>query len=74
MRTQPIDRRIAELLNDPLTSLIIQADGVDRTRLAAQLRGVAERRRVGTPVRRDGGTPWGSFPILSSALLGACAP
>jgi hypothetical protein len=61
MLAQPIDRRIAELLNDPLTSLVIQADGVDRARLAAQLRRLAEA-IVGPDTRR------------SSSLFGDCAP
>jgi hypothetical protein len=76
MKAQTIDRRIAELLNDPLTGQVIQADGVDRARLATQLRRVAERLRsepgrAEAPVRRDGGRPWGIFAHLSSALLGA---
>lgn len=39
---ETLERRIAELLNDPLTGLLIAADHVDRDALAEQLRGVAE--------------------------------
>lgn len=79
MRAQPIDRRIADLLNDPLTSLLIQADGVDRVRLAAQLRRIAEPqtagpRRVETSARRKEETAWAGLAGLSAALCGACMP
>lgn len=40
---ETVERRIAELLNDPLTGLLMEADHVDRDALAEQLRGVAER-------------------------------
>jgi hypothetical protein len=72
MRAQPIDRRIADLLNDPLTSLIMQADGVDRVRLAAQLRRIAESPRAAATVRRDQETSWNGFGLLSAGLCGAC--
>jgi hypothetical protein len=74
MRAHPVDRRIAELLNDPLTRLIIQADGVDSVRLAAQLRRVAERRSDGARIRNDAATPWGALGRLSPALIGVGAP
>jgi hypothetical protein len=38
MDTQTLDRRIDTLLNDPLVSLMIQADSVDRAMLACQMR------------------------------------
>ena len=38
MNQSPVDRRIAELLDDPLVSLMIRADKVDRTALASTLR------------------------------------
>jgi hypothetical protein len=44
MDTQTLDRRIDSLLNDPLVSLMIQADSVDRAMLACQMR------RLGRPV------------------------
>jgi hypothetical protein len=38
MDQSPVDRRIADLLDDPLVSLMILADKVDRTALASTLR------------------------------------
>jgi hypothetical protein len=38
MNQSPVDRRIADLLDDPLVSLMIQADKVDRAALASTLR------------------------------------
>jgi hypothetical protein len=38
MNQSPVDRRIADLLDDPLVSLMIQADKVDRIALASTLR------------------------------------
>ncbi|WP_298421560.1 hypothetical protein [Rhodoblastus sp.] len=74
MRAQPVDRRIAELLNDPLTSLIIRADGVDRARLAAQLRRVAAPPRASAPTRFDERRSWSGLTRLPAVLCGACAP
>lgn len=71
MRVQTIDRRIARLLNDPLTSLIIRADGVDRARLAAQLRRFAEPPRARAGARSGAQSPWSGLAGLSSALCGA---
>jgi hypothetical protein len=44
MDTQTLDHRIDTLLNDPLVSLMIRADSVDRAMLACQMR------RLGRPV------------------------
>jgi hypothetical protein len=41
-----VDRKISELLDDPLVSLMIRADRVDRTILAGDL-----RRLAGKPTR-----------------------
>ncbi|WP_296707984.1 hypothetical protein [Rhodoblastus sp.] len=38
MDTQTLDHRIDTLLNDPLVSLMIRADSVDRAMLACQMR------------------------------------
>jgi hypothetical protein len=81
MRVQTLDRRIAALLNDPLTSLMMRADGVDPARLAAQLRRFAEPPRAQSPraqsslgkapARGVAETPWARLAGLSSALCGA---
>jgi hypothetical protein len=38
MNESPVDQRIVDLLDDPLISLMIQADKVDRSALASMLR------------------------------------
>ena len=71
MDSQTIDRRIAELLDDPLVSLIMRADGVERWRLADEMRRLerqAEVRRI-----RDN-PPQRVFARIFAAPCGACAP
>ncbi len=71
MDSQTIDRRIAELLDDPVVSLIIRADGVDRSHLADQMRRLerpaASRRLRDNPPQRV-------FARIFPASCGACAP
>jgi hypothetical protein len=65
-----LNRRIDALLDDPLVSLMIQADGVDRSDLARRLgalgRKVADR-------GLDGTRPEQGWRALSFDLCGACA-
>ncbi|MBB4201126.1 hypothetical protein GGD83_004964 [Rhodoblastus sphagnicola] len=70
MDAQMLERRIDALLDDPLVSLMIRADGVDRAGLARQLRGL--RRSVdGGPVR--GKAPHGLWRRIAPVRCGACA-
>ncbi len=66
-----LDRRIDALLEDPVVSLMIRADGVDRAGLARQLgdlwRSVEKRR---TRVKK----PRGAWGAMSFVIGGACAP
>ena len=70
MDSQTIDRRVDELLDDPVVSLMIRADGVDRSHLAGQLRRlvqpVASRRLRDNPPPRV-------FARIFPASCGACA-
>lgn len=71
-----LNRRIAALLDDPLISLMMEADGVDRAGLARQLgdvgRSVQSRLiRDEKPHRAKPGEAWGGRAF---ALCGACAP
>jgi hypothetical protein len=70
MDTQTLDRRIDTLLNDPLVSLMIRADGVDRAKLASQMR------RLGRPVEkrriRDE-KPQGFFSRMFPVACEGCA-
>jgi hypothetical protein len=71
MDSQTIDRKITELLDDPLVSLMIRADGVDRSQLAVQLR------RIGRPDlqrRLRDNPPQRVFARIFAASCGACAP
>jgi hypothetical protein len=70
MDTQTLERRIDTLLNDPLVSLMIRADGVDRAKLANQMR------RLGRPVDkrqvRDE-RPQGFFSRMLPVACAGCA-
>jgi hypothetical protein len=71
MDAQMLERRIDDLLDDPMVSLMIEADGVDRAGLARQLRGIAPRaaRLQGRDKR-----PQPLWRRLSPVLCAACAP
>lgn len=71
MDSQTIDRRIAELLDDPMVSLIMRADGVERWRLADQMRRL-ERHAASRRIRDN--PPQRVFAQLFAAPCGACAP
>ena len=43
---------LAELINDPLTGLVMKSDGVDRRELQALLERVARKRLLATPARK----------------------
>ena len=70
MDTQMLDRRIDTLLNDPLVSLMIRADGVDRAKLASHMR------QLGRPVEkrqvRDE-RPQGFFSRMLPVACTGCA-
>ena len=70
MDSQTIDRRIADFLDDPLISLIIRADGVDRSHLADQMRRV-ERAAASRRLRDN--PPQRVFARVFPAACGACA-
>jgi hypothetical protein len=71
MDAQLLERRIDALLDDPMVSLMIHADGVDRAGLARQLRGLGQ-----AGPRRENRDKWPRAPWLrrSPVLCGACAP
>jgi len=71
MDSRTIDRRIAELLDDPMVSLIMRADGVERWRLADQMRRL-ERQAASRRIRDN--PPQRVFARLFAAPCGACAP
>ena len=54
-----MDRQIATLLGDPLTSLMMRADGVDRACLAEQLRRIA-RPQAASGQRAEASRQWRS--------------
>jgi hypothetical protein len=71
MDAQMLDSRIVELLDDPMVSLIIQADGVDRAGLERQLRKLGQT----NPRRQDRDKrPRALWLRLSPVLCGASAP
>jgi hypothetical protein len=70
MDTQILDRRIDALLADPLVSLMIRADKVDRTLLASQMRRLG--RAVGTKASRDE-RPQGFFGRFFPLAGAGCA-
>ncbi|MDR3448688.1 MAG: hypothetical protein P4M15_02865 [Alphaproteobacteria bacterium] len=65
-----MDRQIAQLLGDPLTSLLMQADGVDRACLAEQLRRIA-RPQAASGQRAEASRQWRS-DVTAGLCLG-CA-
>jgi hypothetical protein len=70
MDTQILDRRIDTLLDDPLVSLMIRADGVDRTLLANQMR------RLGRSVEKRPAhdeRPQGFFSRILPVACAGCA-
>jgi hypothetical protein len=70
MDSQTLDRRIDKLLNDPLVSLMIRADGVDRAALAHQMR------RLGRPVEKRPARvekPQGFFSRMVPVACAGCA-
>jgi hypothetical protein len=71
MDARMLDRRIDALLDDPLVSLMIQADRVDRAGLARQLRGLGDS-AVGR--RASDKTPRGLWRRIAPLACGACAP
>jgi hypothetical protein len=71
MDAHVLDRRIDALLDDPLTSLLIQADRVDRAGLARQLR---ELRPRSVRLRDRDIKPQPLWRRPSPVLCGACAP
>jgi len=81
MDAQMLERRIDALLDDPLVSLMIRADGVDRAGLARQLRGL-RRPAVAAPVRDKTSqaktsqekTSRGLWRRIAPVSCGACAP
>lgn len=70
MDTQILDRRIDDLLDDPLVSLMIRADGVDRAALANQIRRL--RRPVERRPARDE-RPQGFFSRILPVACAGCA-
>jgi hypothetical protein len=70
MDTQILDRRIDTLLDDPLVSLMIRADGVDRTLLAKQMRRLG--RSVEKRPARDE-RPHGFFSRMLPVACAGCA-
>ena len=70
MDTQILDRRIDTLLDDPLVSLMIRADGVDRTLLANQMRRLG-RSVEKRPVRDE--RPQGFFSRMLPVACAGCA-
>jgi hypothetical protein len=70
MDTQILDRRIDTLLDDPLVSLMIRADGVDRTLLANQMRRLG-RSVEKRPVRDE--RPQGLFSRMFPVACAGCA-
>jgi hypothetical protein len=76
MNTHVLNRRIEALLDDPLVSLMIRADGVDRAGLARQL-GVLGRLVEARSTRDKKPPPVVKRPVVNTrafALCGACAP
>ena len=71
MDARTIDRRIEQLLDDPMVSLMIRADGVDRAGLANQMRRLG--RPAAAPSARDE-KPRGFAARVLSVGCGACAP
>jgi hypothetical protein len=67
MDTQKLDRRIDTLLNDPLVSQMIRADGVDRATLASHMR------QLGRPVEKRQVRDERPQGFFSSMLPVACA-
>lgn len=70
MDTQILDRRIDTLLDDPLVSLMIRADGVDRAVLANQMRRLG--RSAGKRPARDE-RPQGFFSRILPVACAGCA-
>jgi len=70
MDTQILDRRIDALLADPLVSLMIRADKVDRTLLASQMRRLG--RAAGARASRDE-RPQGFFGRFLPLAGAGCA-
>jgi hypothetical protein len=68
-----IERRIAALLDDPLTSLVIQADGVDRRVLARDLRKLAGPPEAAKPAKARGSLSRAGFLRPQSDLCGCSA-
>jgi hypothetical protein len=73
MKSLNIDRRIAALLDDPLTSLVIQADGVDRRVLARDLRKLAGPPEATKPGKARDTLSRARFLWPQSDLCGACS-
>jgi hypothetical protein len=71
MDEQMLDCRIDVLLDDPMVSLMIRADGVDRAALARQLRGLG---RPGGGGHAGDKTPQGQWRRIAAVRCGACAP
>jgi hypothetical protein len=71
MDEQLLDRRIDVLLDDPMVSLMIRADGVDRAGLARQLRGLGHSVAGGHAGDK---TPHGRWRRIVAVGCGACAP
>ena len=70
MDAQTLDRRIDRLLDDPLVSLMIRADRVDRALLAGQMR------QLGRPVEKRQARdekPRGFFSRMMPVACGGCA-
>ncbi|MCW2318337.1 hypothetical protein SAMN06265338_11451 [Rhodoblastus acidophilus] len=71
MDAQTIERRINQLLDDPMISLMIQADGVDRARLANQIRWLGRpTSALSTGVRKSRG----NAARFLQVACGGCAP
>jgi hypothetical protein len=70
MDTQILNRRIDRLLDDPLVSLMIQADGVDRALLANHMRRLGHS--VGKRPARDE-RPQGFFSRILPVACASCA-
>jgi hypothetical protein len=70
MRMKLLNHRIEALLDDPLVSLMIQADGVDRSDLARRLGALGRKVADRGPSDKK---PKQGWRALSFDLCGACA-
>lgn len=74
MSSSIADRRITEVLADPIVTLMMRADGVDRRTLADELRAIAQRLVADDEEESADEAPgWlAGLTHLKSAVAGVC--